>query len=148
MQWYRFFADFDIWLFRRDFLHTYITTVLDDVLIWITSQPNIWFKTSWSSDAIGRHGCESGNGFLKAPGHYLNLNVREPSYLGLTRSISWLPMPWLRTSPGHPQPWYWLCIICRSWSYLINVELSSKLFWFYELFIWKQCYKICPWINL
>ena len=35
----------------------------------------------------------------------LTLNVREPSYLGLTRSISWLLMPWLLTSPGHQQPW-------------------------------------------
>ena len=43
----------------------------------------------------------------------LTLNVRGPSYLGLTRSISWL----LLTSPGHQQPWYWLCRICRSWSY-------------------------------
>ena len=61
----------------------------------------------------------------------LTLNVRGPSYLGLTRSISWLLMPWLLTSPGHQQPWYWLCRICKSWSYLrkdfkylchINVE--------------------------
>ena len=48
----------------------------------------------------------------------LTLNVRGPSYLGLTRSISWLLMPWLLTSPGQQQPWYWLCRICRSWSYL------------------------------
>ena len=34
----------------------------------------------------------------------LTLNVRGPSYLGLTRSISWLLMPWLLTSPGHQQP--------------------------------------------
>ena len=33
----------------------------------------------------------------------LTLNVRGPSYLGLTRSISWLLMPWLITSPGHQQ---------------------------------------------
>ena len=61
----------------------------------------------------------------------LTLNVRGPSYLDLTRSISWLLMPWLLTSPGYQQPWYWLCRICRSWSYLrkdfkymchINVE--------------------------
>ena len=62
----------------------------------------------------------------------LTLNVRGgPSYLGLTRSISWLLMPWLLTSPGHQQPWYWLCRICKPWSYLrkdfkypchINVE--------------------------
>ena len=58
-------------------------------------------------------------------------SVQGPSYLGLIRSISWLLMPWLLTSPGHQQPWYWLCGICRSWSYLrkdfkylcgINVE--------------------------
>ena len=48
----------------------------------------------------------------------LTLNVRGPSYLGLTMSISWLLMPWLLTSPGHQQPWYWLCRICRFWSYL------------------------------
>ena len=61
----------------------------------------------------------------------LTLNVRVPSYLDLTRSISWLLMPWLLVSPGHQQPWYWLCRICKSWSYLrkdfkymcqINVE--------------------------
>ena len=50
----------------------------------------------------------------------LTLNVRGPSYLGLTRSISWLLMPRLLTSPGHQQPWYWLSIICRSWSYLMK----------------------------
>ena len=48
----------------------------------------------------------------------LTLNVRGPSYLGLTRSISWLLMPWLLTSPGHQQPWYWLCRIGRFLSYL------------------------------
>ena len=61
----------------------------------------------------------------------LTLNVWGPSYLGITRSISWLLMPWLLTSPGHQQTWYWLCRICKSWSYLrkdfkflchINVE--------------------------
>ena len=50
----------------------------------------------------------------------LTPNVRGPSYLGLTRSISWLLIPWLLTSPGHQQPWYWLCRICRSFSYLRN----------------------------
>ena len=61
----------------------------------------------------------------------LTLNVRGPSYHDLTRSISWLLMPWLLTSPGHQQPWYWLYWISRPWSYLrkdfkylchINVE--------------------------
>ena len=67
----------------------------------------------------------------------LTLNVRGgPSYLSLTRSISWLLMPWLLTSPGHQQPWYWLYRICRSCSYLrknfkylcqINVEEWHKM---------------------
>ena len=48
----------------------------------------------------------------------LTLNVRGPSYLALTRSISWLLMPWLLAPPGHQQPWYWLCRIGRFLSYL------------------------------
>ena len=48
----------------------------------------------------------------------LTLSVRGPSYYGLVRTISWLLMPWLLTSPGHQQLWYWLCRICRSWYYL------------------------------
>ena len=48
----------------------------------------------------------------------LTLNVRGQSYLGLTRSISWLLMPWLLTSPGHQQLWYWLCRRSRFLSYL------------------------------
>ena len=70
------------------------------------------------------------SGHQQSP-YWLTLNVRGPSYLGLTGSISWLVMPWLLTSPGHQQQWYWLYRICRSWSYLrkdfkylchINVE--------------------------
>ena len=30
-------------------------------------------------------------------------------YTGITRSISWLLMPWLPVSPGHIQPWHWSC---------------------------------------
>ena len=66
----------------------------------------------------------------------LTLNVRGTSYLGLTRSISWLLMPWLLTSPGYQQPWYWLCRISTFLSYLredlnylrrINVEKWHKM---------------------
>ena len=69
----------------------------------------------------------------------LTLNVRGPSYLGLTMSISWLLMPWLLTPPGHQQPWYWLCTIGRFLSYLrkdfnylrrTNVEKWHKM-WIY-----------------
>ena len=65
----------------------------------------------------------------------LTLNVRGPSYLSVTRSISWLLMPWLLTSPGHQQSWYWSYTMCRSFSYLrkdfkylcqINVEEWQK----------------------
>ena len=66
----------------------------------------------------------------------ITLNVWGPSYLGLTRSISWLLMFWLLTSPGHHEPWYWLCRIGRFLSHLrkdfnylrrINVEKWHKM---------------------
>ena len=50
----------------------------------------------------------------------LTLNVRGSSYLGLTRSISWLLMTWLLASPGHQHPWYWPCRIGKFLSYLNN----------------------------
>ena len=34
-----------------------------------------------------------------------------PAYYRKTRSISILLMPWLLASPGHQQPWYWLCVM-------------------------------------
>ena len=48
---------------------------------------------------------------------FLTLKVWVPSYHGLTRSISWLLMPWLLASPGLQQLWYWLCKLRRSLSY-------------------------------
>ena len=48
----------------------------------------------------------------------LTLNMQGPSNLGLTRSISWLLMPWLLASPEHQHPWYWLWRIDRFLSYL------------------------------
>ena len=64
--------------------------------------------------------------FMASPGHnelsIINTWMPEQNdhelYLGLTRSISWLLMPWLLTSPRHQQPWYWIYRICRSFSYL------------------------------
>ena len=56
-----------------------------------------------------------------------------------TRSISLLLMPWLLSSPGHQQPWYWLCRIASSLTYLrknfnylchINAEEWHKI-WIY-----------------
>ena len=54
----------------------------------------------------------------------LTLNVQGPCYLGLTRSISWLLMTWLLTSPGHQQQWYWLYRICWFLSYLRTCVIS------------------------
>ena len=50
-------------------------------------------------------------------GEALTFNVLRLSYLGLTRSISWLLMPWLLPSPRHQHPWYWLCRIGKFLSY-------------------------------
>ena len=47
----------------------------------------------------------------------LTLSMGETELSWLTRSISGLLMPWLLASPGHQQPWYWLCKIDKSWSY-------------------------------
>ena len=61
----------------------------------------------------------------------LTFNVLGPSQLCLTRSISWLLMPWLLASPGHQQPWYWLCRIGRSLSY-------SRRNFKYVLLVWRN----------
>ena len=66
----------------------------------------------------------------------LTLDVRGLSYLGLPRSNIMAVVSWLLTSPGHQQPWYWLCRIGRFLSYLrndlnylrcINVEKWHKM---------------------
>ena len=66
---------------------------------WMENMKNFLPEECWKCLQIGRS--------VAAPssGSNLTLNVRRPSYLGLTRSISWLLMPWLLTSPGHQQPW-------------------------------------------
>ena len=38
----------------------------------------------------------------------LTLLMLRTEYFAGNRSISWLLMPWLLSSPGHHQPWYWL----------------------------------------
>ena len=45
---------------------------------------------------------------------YFTYLVLKLEYSGITRSITWLLMPWLPVSPGHQQPWYWTCRINRS----------------------------------
>ena len=63
----------------------------------------VCINSLYPSDAIWRRRLRST--LVQANGtNPLTLNVRGPSYLGLNRSISWLLMPWLLTSPGHRQP--------------------------------------------
>ena len=40
------------------------------------------------------------------------LHMLRLAYSDITRSISWLLMPWLLLSPSHQQSWYWLCLPC------------------------------------
>ena len=97
-----------------------------------------WWPGDTRSQGINNHcidtACPKYSG-IQHP-KWLTLNVRGPSYLGLTRSISWLLMPWLLPSPGHQKPWYWLCRIGGFLSYLrkdfkylrrINVEKWHKM---------------------
>ena len=56
----------------------------------------------------------------------LTLNVRGPGFIGLTRSISWLLMPWLLTSPGRQQPWYWQCRISRLFLFEEGFQLLAS----------------------
>ena len=59
-------------------------------------------------------GCHRDSLFLKFKYFFVNVqgllafNERGPSYLGLTRLLSWLLVSWLLASPGHRQPWCWL----------------------------------------
>ena len=48
----------------------------------------------------------------------LTLKVWGRSYLSLSRSVSWLLMPWLLASLGHQHPWYRLCRKGKFLSYL------------------------------
>ena len=67
------------------------------------------------------------------------LNVWGLSYLGLTRSVSWLLMPWLLASPGDQSPWYWPCGVGRSVSYLrkdFNYQCHIKVEEWHKMFIY------------
>ena len=138
----------------QDKMATIPQTIFSDTFLWMMNFV-FWLKFDWSlflafQLTIVLHWFRQWLGADQATSHYRNqwwlvywciyvsfslneltLNVRGPSYLGLPRSISWLLMPWLLTSPGHQQPWYWLCRIGRFLSYLrkdfkylccINVE--------------------------
>ena len=111
-------------------------------VLWLKSHIlfEITFRCVPSSFMISLHWLRDSSLML----HVLTLNMRGPSYLGLTRSISWLLMPWLITSPGHQQPWYWLSRICRSFlrkdfKYLcqINVVEWHKM----QIYVYVTCDK-------
>ena len=135
--------------FKKCSFWTHLTDWYHEYLLWNCPKGNV-IRRNWRWVKIGSYNGlvpsgsirsnwqvsnGSGNGLL--PNHgVLNLSVRGQSFLGLTRSISWLLMPWRRKEPGHQQPWYWLCIICGSWSYMrkgfkylcqINVEWWLKM---------------------
>ena len=131
-------------------LHRFIhitTRKMADCCRCLTLRQNLcdWISDNWVCAGITKIGFEikyeiegQGQSSLKLRRILivLTLNVRGPSYLSLTRSISWQLMPWLLTSPGHQQPWYWLCKINKSLSCLrknfnylrrINVEKWHKM---------------------
>ena len=96
-----------------------------------------WLGTVWSY-SLKKENITTGNSHQAVRNTWKwTLDVRGLSSLGVTRSISWLQMPWLLLSPGHQQPWYWLSRIGMSFSYLrkdfnypchINVEEWHKMY--------------------
>ena len=89
-----------------------------------------WF--SWTLQGISKHAINYGKPEWFGP---CMLTLNEGSYLGLTRSISWLLMPWLLTSPGHQQPWYWLCKISKSCSY---TRKDFNYLWYVSMEEWHK----------
>ena len=104
-------------------------------MIWFYNR--LWLALALHIDSISRNSFTQNLGKIPLGWAFLlTLKVRGPSYLSLTRSLSWLLMPWLLTSPGHQQSWYFLCRIGRFLSYLrkdlnylwyINMEKWHKL---------------------
>ena len=48
---------------------------------------------------------------------WVTLLMLRPEYSGQTRLTTlWLLIPWLLASPGHQQPWYWLCAVWKALS--------------------------------
>ena len=125
-----FLVRFVVMLVTR--MSTYIEPLM--LLIWDNIGLSCWLnRSNEQTQQVGRVTRDGVPELLYSSPHHslLTLNVQGPSYLGLTRSISWLLMSWLLMPKGHQQPWYWLCRICKSWSYFrkefkylchINVE--------------------------
>ena len=49
---------------------------------------------------------------------FSTFNMLGENQPGLTGPISWLLMPWLLSSPDYQQPWYWICKLGKSFSYM------------------------------
>ena len=82
-------------------LGTNFSEILIEILTF--SFKKTWFKVSsakWRPFCLGLN--------------VLTLLVLRPEYSGRTRSIPWLPMPWLLVSPNHQWSCYWLSGINRS----------------------------------
>ena len=65
----------------------------------------------------------------------LTLSMQGSSYPSLTKSISWLLMPWLLASPGHQHPWFWLCRIGKFLSY---TRKDFNYLWHIKVEEWQQ----------
>ena len=55
--------------------------------------------------------------------NFLNLMMQGRDYSKQTRSISWLPMPWILASPTHQQSWYSGCD--WHWCYMAQLSIST-----------------------
>ena len=56
--------------------------------------------------------------------------VLKPENSGISRSISWMLMPWLLASPGHQQPWY---CPCRANESLFSTRNVFNYLWWWEM---------------
>ena len=76
---------------------------------------------------------------------YFNLSVVETGIIREIKSIPWLLMLRLLSSPGHQQLWYWLCMISVSLSFMrtgfnymphLNVDewnVNTMFLFFYQI---------------
>ena len=128
-QWQFILSDAEAWIFYGNMKSATYTLMQQ---LFVSSASKITFAGTWAINSICFMAHENSK-WCKG----LTLNVQGPIYIGFTRSISWLLMPWLITSPWHQQPWYWLCRIDRFLSYLrkdfnslrrINVKKWHKMY--------------------
>ena len=66
------------------------------------------------------------------------LMVLKLEFARITRSIPWLLMPWLLTSPDHLQPWY--CLSCKMNSSLFSMRKNFKYLCHLSVETWHKIY--------